>query len=431
MLLPYLFLIIMVWSIYNYLFDKDNTTYLYNSYTNNLMEVKEDKKAILEACQRGDFDAVPQTVQDQLQKECIVVEDNADIYNQIKLERSLSRYNNKYLSLTIAPTTACNFRCGYCYEGGIEKKVSKSVDQSISDILGFVKSFKNTKYLRVTWYGGEPLLMFDFIKQLSEKFMEMFDNYEAFIITNGYLMNSEVVQAFKRYKVKGVQITIDGLEETHNQRRPHCTNKDSFQVIIKNLTTLFQEYPEVRVSLRVNVDKSNEDEYHELYHFLKDRFGDYHINIHPGYVTDDFSEVSNNKCMMQCDKVKFVLKQYDQYKIPISLYPSSSFGECSARHINSFVIGPEGELYKCWNDIGVKEKSVGSVTDFSFSNRLVLKYLLDNDPLESEECKQCFYFPICNGGCPYNRIFTSNNQCIVMKQNLKDFLVRYIDTKIK
>jgi len=108
MLLPYLFLIIMVWSIYNYLFDKDNTTYLYNSYTNNLMEVKEDKKAILEACQRGDFDAVPQTVQDQLQKECIVVEDNADIYNQIKLERSLSRYNNKYLSLTIAPTTACN-----------------------------------------------------------------------------------------------------------------------------------------------------------------------------------------------------------------------------------------------------------------------------------------------------------------------------------
>ena len=122
--------------------------------------------------------------------------------------------------------------------------------------------------------------------------MEMFDNYEAFIITNGYLMNSEVVQAFKRYKVKGVQITIDGLEETHNQRRPHCTNKDSFQVIIKNLTTLFEEYPEVRVSLRVNVDKSNEDEYHELYHFLKDRFGDYHINIHPGYVTDDFSEVS-------------------------------------------------------------------------------------------------------------------------------------------
>ena len=64
MLLPYLFLIIMVWSIYNYLFDKDNTTYLYNSYTNNLMEVKEDKKAILEACQRGDFDAVPQAVQD-------------------------------------------------------------------------------------------------------------------------------------------------------------------------------------------------------------------------------------------------------------------------------------------------------------------------------------------------------------------------------
>ena len=150
------------------------------------MEVREDIKADLEACRKGDFDAVPQTVIEQLKKECVLVEDNADIYHQIKLERTLSRYNNRYLSLTIAPTTACNFRCSYCYESGIDKKVTKSVDKSIADIIDFVKSFKHTEYLRVTWYGGEPLLMFDFIKQLSERFMEMFDNYEAFIITNGY-----------------------------------------------------------------------------------------------------------------------------------------------------------------------------------------------------------------------------------------------------
>ena len=140
----------MIWSIYNYIFDKDYVSYLYNSYTNNLMEIKEDKRVILESCQKGNFTDVPKAVLTQLIKECIIVEDNTDIYNQIKLERTLSRYNNRYLSLTIAPTTACNFRCEYCYESGIEKKVSKSTDKSISDIIDFVKSFRNTEYLRVT-----------------------------------------------------------------------------------------------------------------------------------------------------------------------------------------------------------------------------------------------------------------------------------------
>lgn len=111
----------------------------------------------------------------------------------------------------------------------------------------------------------------------------------------------------------------------------------------------------------------------------------------------------------------------------MQMYPKTSFGECCARHISSFVIGPNGELYKCWNDIGIKDKEIGHLNSFSLFDKNCLTYMLDNDPLESEECEQCFFFPICHGGCPYNRIYKKeSDSCTCFKNNLKRMLLRRI-----
>ena len=211
-------------------------------------------------------------------------------------------------------------------------------------------------------------------------------------------------------------------------------NNDSFQRIVHNLDDLFSIYPEISIGFRVNVDKSNQSEYSRIYSFLKERYGKYNINIHPGYVTDDFSAEPNN-CCFEADEVnKFVLEQYDNHNIPISLYPHPLFGECSARHITSFVIGPEGELYKCWNDIGIKEKTIGTVKEVSLSNELLLKYLLENDPLSDTNCENCSCFPICEGGCPYKRIYQKDGQenfCKAKRKGIIDKLKRHIDFKYK
>ena len=59
--------------------------------------------------------------------------------------------------------------------------------------------------------------------------------HHSSIVTNGYLLNEYIINQFKELGIRRMQITIDGLKDTHNQRRPHKTNKDSFEKIMNNL----------------------------------------------------------------------------------------------------------------------------------------------------------------------------------------------------
>lgn len=64
----------------------------------------------------------------------------------------------------------------------------------------------------------------------------------------------------------------------------------------------------------------------------------------------------------------------------------------------------------------------------------MVKYLMEADPLSSNECKECFYFPICNGGCPYTRIYRSGDTksvCQLMKEHLQEFLMEHYKIKNK
>ena len=378
---------------------------------------------ILKQCSIGNLTGLDKASIDYLKQEYIIVDDDEELYNRIKIQRNLSRYNNKILVLTIAPTLGCNFKCSYCYESG---RIPKNMDSSVVEgIYKFIANFVGLQALRITWYGGEPLLKYNLIKQMSLRLIKEFPDYQAAMITNGYLLSENVCRNLSKLKITQLQITLDGLQHTHNQRRPHKYNQDSFQRIISNLELLFNICPNIGVVIRVNTDKSNQHEYQSLYQFLSNRFKGKRIHIQPGYVTDTFSEERNPSCMKSCDKVAFILHQ-QKNNIPIPTYPRSEYGECSARHINSFVVGPQGELYKCWNDIGNLENSIGSVFDFKMSHPLTVRYLMKADPLSSQECKECFFFPVCNGGCPYTRInsLSENNAdtCELYKENIEDFL---------
>lgn len=424
----------MVWSIYNRLFETIDARYfLYNSYTNNFIQLSFDDFCLMKECQKNGVGVLDDETKNLLKSECIIVDDDNDIYNKIKLQRYLGRFDKSYLSLTIAPTTGCNFKCYYCYEAGIEGSTNNMSLETAANIICFIKEFKTTQKLRITWYGGEPLLKFNIIEYLTCELKKIIKDYQAHMITNGYLLTPDISAKLQKMDIRGLQITIDGMKDTHNLRRPHKVHNNSFETIIHNLDNLFDIYPQVNVALRVNIDNSNSDEYHSLYEFLSVRYNKYKINIHPGYVTDEFSETKLKPCMGKEDKISFMVKQYTEYKIPMSFYPKTEFGECCARHLMSFVIGPKGEIYKCWNDIGIKEKTIGSVNNYSISNNLCVKYLVDADPLSSDECKKCFYFPICNGGCPYNRINSTkeNNSttCKIIKENLEKFLFYHFQIK--
>ena len=201
----------MYWSKYNIVFESPYGRFIYNTFTNNLMEMNASLISCIDKIISGDFSYLSEDDVLALKKNMILVDDDTNIYRSIKLQRLMSRLDTGYLTLTIAPTTACNFKCIYCYESGIAPLSAKAKLNLLEDTISFVKLFKNTKFLRVTWYGGEPLLQFEYIEKLSHRLMNMFENYNAHMITNAYLLDKAKSQKLKELKISAIQVTIDGL----------------------------------------------------------------------------------------------------------------------------------------------------------------------------------------------------------------------------
>ncbi|GHT32040.1 radical SAM/SPASM domain Clo7bot peptide maturase [Bacteroidia bacterium] len=414
------------WSKYNFLIELDNCKFLlYNSYTNNLMEVDNDDYNRLLQIKTGDFTNIPDSFLQELNDNSILVENDDTIFQKIKLTRLNNRFRSDTLLLAITPTMACNFACPYCFEENAQKGYTMTED-TINDIITLVKLYKNLQSLNVVWYGGEPLLGFDKIIEITKKIQQLpIDNYGAFMITNGYLLDKNKISKLKELRISKIQITIDGLENTHNQRRPHKQKNDSFQKIISNLIELYKEYPEIITHIRVNLDKNNMDEFFELNDYLKSKIQNPLLILYPAYVTEYNNSCKSSFCLLnQTDQANFAIKNGDKYSFDKFYYPQTSVSECSARVMHNYVIGARGELYKCWCDVGNEDKIVGNIKDGITNTNLYTKYMCDADPLYDKNCVECSYFPICNGGCPFVRLKheESMDVCTIQKNRLKDFL---------
>jgi len=129
-----------------------------------------------------------------------------------------------------------------------------------------------------------------------------------------------------------------------------------------------------------------------------------HIIIYPGFVT-----MHNDKQINACEYMSLndmsSFNYYINSKEKTPNYFKFDSLSCGATQINFFVVGPEGELYKCWNDIGRNEMIIGNVNDNKIINSDILaQYLGGPTSLDDEECINCTLFFVCNGGCTWQRI---------------------------
>ena len=106
-------------------------------------------------------------------------------------------------------------------------------------------------------------------------------------------------------------------------------------------------------------------------------------------------------------------------------YPSIVKGGCTATCLSSYVIGPRGEIYKCWEDVGIKEREIGSVYEERFTNQSLLeKYVLNGSHMNNPECWECRLLPICKTDC------AKKDWKIYMKENIMNFAVCLKMTKV-
>lgn len=428
----------MIKSKYNIFFDYEDRKIAFNAMTCGLAEVDDEFFSVYNSLDSISEDDSRQIVAD-MKKGGFILGDDSDELKILKYRNNRGKFNDSFFSLVIAPTIQCNFACPYCYETARPGMMSKEVQDKLVELVEQNASQK--KNIDITWYGGEPLLAKSIIYDLSERFMEICSRYEvpytAGIITNGYLFEEEDIEKFNKYRIRYAQITIDGTKEIHNTRRilKKTPEIGTFDKIIETVRMLNRS--ESRVVIRINVDKTNIENTNRLIEYLASPevgIDKTKTNISFGHVkanTDNSSKVKSN-CMSTKEYSVEVLEL--QKKLhdcgfcaqAYPHYPGIKANYCGADSICTFVIDHEGYKYKCWNEVGCIEQSVGNIlwetteyTDDMISRDI--KYMT-HYPWEREECRNCEVLPICMGGCPFDYVENHKLSCERWKYSLIDSL---------
>lgn len=205
----------MKWSQYNHIMRSAKYgTFIFNSVTNSFLRISEDLLAKIETVQNWEDelkDFGNDFVKILLEHKIVVTDgfDN-DVFNQKKYLKYLSSFNSSVAGLTIATTTGCNFCCPYCYESSAKgENMSESVENAIVRYIELLQ-----KPIDITWYGGEPLLNWKTIENLTYRIAAIKPRKEVnyTLITNGYLLSRDKCDFFQKREYNIYRLLWMGLK---------------------------------------------------------------------------------------------------------------------------------------------------------------------------------------------------------------------------
>ena len=170
------------------------------------------------------------------------------------IRRTMWKEPEHITSYTIFTTTDCNARCFYCYELG-RSRIPMS-DETAHKAAAYIAAHCGGEKVHLHWFGGEPLFNKQVIDIICTDLAEKGIVYESMIISNGYLFDGATVeQAVSHWKLKSVQITLDGTEEIYNRSKAfiYTDGKSPYQVVLANIQRLLDAGVSVHIRLNRNI----------------------------------------------------------------------------------------------------------------------------------------------------------------------------------
>lgn len=347
--------------------------------------------------------------------------------------------------MIILPHENCNFRCIYCYEKFKRGKMKTEIVDGLKAFVNLkVKECKDCKELKVSWFGGEPLLAWDIICELSDSFINSCKqngvNYVSSMSTNGYLLTHDVVDSLLKRKIKGFQVTLDGPEIVHNNNRKLAGGGGTYRKILDNLMDMGNRDEEFSVKIRVNfnnasvpiIDQWLIDEILPL--FANDtRFA---LGFHPigkwGGPNDSTIDVCDSKLVTPI-KFDFIEKSqvlgFSDHIVKEYLMPHGHV--CYASRGSTIVVGSDGIIYKCSKEFDDPRNIVGRLTR---EGQLIIDQTRWNlwTKLEDKDilCNSCSFYPCCQGRtCPLTAMSQNKPLCPMTRKEYETLvkLVAYAE----
>lgn len=416
---------------------------LFNTLQGNYIEIDKDTKEKIEKNDIKDLDK---------ETKKLFIESGVIINNNIEENRIFSYFHNKEkfsnnaLNSTVLLTWACNLKCVYCFEGEKENLINMTKDQADQYIKFITQTAKIKKVDNITinLFGGEPMVNieigFYILKNIKEFCTQNNINFVSTIITNGTLLNEENLLRLLELNCRSIQITLDGLKETHDTRRMDKKGNGTFDKIIKVLQLLNEKVGTLKsfnTVIRINIDKININGTYDLLKYIgKDGMNLTNCTVDFGIVrglTESCSAYSNN-CFVEEEIGPVLYDLWDAAEKQGFFYnirPARHWMYCGLYGDNQYTVTPDCEVYKCWEHAGEKEHCIGkldengNLTDIRFA----FYDWMSHTPMECEDCKNCAYLPNCGGGCgmeSYAKTKTYHEAgCFKIKGVVEKQLMRY------
>ncbi len=419
-------------SKYNFIVNEGADTIAFNAKNCALVKVNADFLSILEN-PNSEITAEQKILRENMYNAGFLIDEAVDELKVLEFKYWKSKFETDALTITIMPTDACNFACFYCFEN---KQQIRMTPEIVTATIDFVKkNLFGVKNLRVCWFGGEPLLAADIVWEISEALIEIAAanscEYSAFIVTNGYLLDDEIISNLKKYKIETLQITVDGDKSAHDKRRCLKSGGATFDKILANVKKIVDN--NLKIALRVNVDKSNAETIEPLIKRLSAEFGTNKNNVEisfgqilPIARTDEWD---TSLCLSTAEYThwteifkQIMMAEGFQIKNKYPFYPAPKLNFCGADQIKSFIIRPNGNIDKCWDCERIPVGDVKRGVAHNVQAEQNLSVWMLHSPFDDDECRNCKVLPICMGGCPYFAIERKSKLCLKWRYDIENII---------
>ena len=340
-----------------------------------------------------------------------------DIYKDFVMDFKKRTTVVKALCLHIAHD--CNLACKYCFadEGeyhGKRELMSYEVGKKALDFL--VANSGSRTNLEVDFFGGEPLMNFEVVKQLVKYGRSLEEpNSKKFrftLTTNGVLLDDDILE-FANKEMSNLVLSLDGRKEVHDLMRPRRGGQGSYDTVVPKFIKAAESRNQMNYYVRGTYTRNNLDFAKDVIHMAD--LGFEQISVEP--VVADKSE----SYAIREEDIDTLIKQYDELTAemikrkkegkPFNFFHfmiDLSGGPCVAKRLSGcgsgteyLAVSPSGELYPCHQFMGMKDFLLGNVDEGVIRTDIRDEFKLCN-VYAKEKCKNCFAKFYCSGGCAAN-----------------------------
>lgn len=360
-------------------------------------------------------------------RECIsevkeLVEDGQlfteDIYEPF-VEKFKEKRQTVVKALCLHIAHDCNLACKYCFaeEGeyhGRRALMSFEVGKKALDFL--VANSGNRVNLEVDFFGGEPLMNWDVVKQLVAygRSLEKPNNkkFRFTLTTNGVLLNDEVME-FVNKEMSNVVLSLDGRKEVNDRMRPFRTGKGSYDLIVPKFQKLAESRNQTNYYIRGTFTRNNLDFSEDVKHFADLGFKQMSIEPVVGPEEDPYSIREQDIPQIMEEYDKLALEYIDRYKKGngfnfFHFMIDLTQGPCVYKRLSGcgsgteyLAVTPWGDFYPCHQFVGNEDFLMGNV-DEGITKPEIVKEFGNCNVYSKEKCKNCFAKFYCSGGCAAN-----------------------------